>query len=150
MRYFRAGSIILIVISVSHLAGHFFLLPHLRLVNNITGELPANETERTLLQLMNEYHKNVSGASLSMMDLQNGLSLCYALFFLWTGILNLVMAKGLMRNKRLLAQISLLNSVILFIGAIVAVKYFFWLPIASFVLAGMSFVVAAVRLRNEF
>ena len=125
------------------------LLPQLRLASQ-SSSVPANKTEEQVLELMNRYEKNVGGSGLSMMDIQNGLSLCYALFFLWTGILNIIMLRGLARNKRLLGQISLLNTAVLLVGAAISVRYFFWLPAASFGVAALLFLVAALSLRREF
>jgi hypothetical protein len=150
MQFFRIGSILLIVIGISHLAGHLFLIPHLQLIHNFTGQLPANETEQKLLILMNHYHKHIGGNAISMMDIQNGLSLCYSIFFIWTGILNVLMFKGLVRNKRLLAQISLLNAAVLIVGGIVSAIYFFWIPTASFMLAALLFVIGALRMHKDF
>jgi hypothetical protein len=150
MQFFRIASILLVVIFASHLAGHLFLIPHLQLTHNVTGQMPSNETEEKLLSLMNHYHRHVGGSSISMMDIQNGLSLCYSIFFLWAGILNLLILKGLVRNKRLLSQISIVNAVVLFIGAWISVEYFFWLPFVSFLVTGILFVVAAFRMQREF
>jgi hypothetical protein len=150
MLYFRIACTILLMISASHLIGHFFLIPHLQLTNNFTGQLPANETEKNLFSLMNNYHRSIGGKEVSMMDIQIGLSLCYFLFFCWTGVLNFLLGKGLVRNKRLLSQICLVNAVMLLTGAIISFVYFFWLPLVSFTLAMIFFVLAAFKLRREF
>jgi hypothetical protein len=150
MQFFRVGSILLILISVSHFIGHFVLIPHLQLIHNFTGKLPANEVERQMLTLMNHYHKKVGGENISMMDIQNGLSFCYGLFFLWAGVLNLLLLKGLVRNKRLLMQISLFNAAILAIGGVISIGYFFWLPVASFFVTAVLFAIAAFKLPKHF
>jgi|GEM_PF-3941212 uncharacterized membrane protein len=142
MPYFRIASFILLITSASHLAGHFFMLPHFQLTSNITGKMPENSTEKEMLTLMNQYHRKVGGSEMSMMDIQNGLSLTYGLFFLWMGALNLLLYKPIRRNHRLLARISYLNTVMLGIGVAIAVVYFFWLPIASFALAMIFFAIA--------
>ena len=150
MQYFRIASIMLIVIGTSHLIGHFLLIPHLQLTYNFTGELPKNQTEEKLLELMNNYSRNIGGSNLSMMDLQNGLSLCYALFFLWMGALNILIVKGLVRNQRLLSHICFLNVGFLIFGAAISWRYFFWLPIASFISSAIMFIVAAFKMRRSF
>lgn len=86
MVYYRIGSYILVLTGISHLIGHIILFSHFTLQYNFSGLIPANDTELILLKLMNNYHRDVGGASVSMMDLLNGLSLCYSLFFLWTGM----------------------------------------------------------------
>lgn len=142
MPYFRIACFVLLITSASHLAGHFFLVPHFQLIHNITGKIPANETEKELLTLMNHYHKKVGGAQMSMMDIQQGLSLTYALFFFWMGALNLLLYKPIRRNHRLLARISYLNTAMLGVGVTIAIIYFFWLPIVSFALAMVFFAIA--------
>jgi hypothetical protein len=142
MPYFRIACFLLLFICASHLAGHFFLLPHFKLTENLTGQIPANDTERHLLALMNSYKKMVGGTPVSMMDIQNGLSLAYSLFFLWLGSLNLLLYKPIRRNHRLLSRISYLNACMLFLGAIISAIYFFWLPIASFAATMVLFLLA--------
>ncbi len=150
MQFFRIASILLIVIGISHLTGHFLIIPYLQLQHGMTSVLPSNEVETELLRLMNHYHKHIGGTPISMMDIQNGLSLVYALFFLWTGVLNLLLAKGLVRNKRLLSQISFLNAFVLLIGAWISYVYFFWLPLVSFIISAAAFIIAPLRMRREF
>lgn len=150
MQFFRIASVLLVIISLSHLCGHLFVIPELQLTHNFSGQLPANETEQKLFSLMSDYQKDVGGSRVSMMDLQTGLSLAYALFFLWAGILNLMISKGLVRNKRLLTQISMLNAVILFAGAWISWSYFFWLPMVSFLVSAVLFVVGSFRMQREF
>jgi hypothetical protein len=142
MPYFRIACFILSITSVSHLAGHFFLVPHFQLIHNISGKIPENNTEKKMLALMNQYHRKIGGSEMSMMDVQNGLSLTYALFFFWMGALNLLLYKPIRRNHRLLARISYLNTAMLGLGVMIAVVYFFWLPIASFALAMVFFMIA--------
>jgi hypothetical protein len=149
MLFFRIASLVLLLIGISHLAGHFLLIPQLNMTANFSGAIPGNETEHKLLDLMNNYSRDVGGFKISMMDIQNGLSLCYSIFFLWTGLLNLLLLKGLVRNKRLLSQISLLNVIVLVIGAFISTRYFFWLPMASFGLSAILYLIAALRIRRE-
>ena len=99
---------------------------------------------------MNEYERSIGGSRLSVMDLQTGLSLAYALFILWSGVLNLMISKGLVRNKRLLVQISMFNAVVLFLGAWISWSYFFWLPLVSFLVAAILFVAGSLKMRREF
>ena len=150
MIYFRIACVVLILISVSHLTGHFVIYPRLQLTNQLSDHFPSNKTEETLLQLMNEYHKQIGGKSLSFMDIQNGLSLCYALFFFWLGFVNLMIAKGLTRNRRMLSHICLFNSAMLLTGMVISFVYFFWLPFVSFLAALVFFVIAAFKLQKDF
>jgi hypothetical protein len=147
MTYFRIASYLLLIVGTSHLVGHFILLPHFLLSD--TGIIPGNETERELLALMNNYHRIVGGSSVSMMDIQNGLSLCYSLLFFWIGGINILIAKPVRRNHRLLARISFLNASLLFAGVIVAMLYFFWLPVVSFGAPSFLYLLAGVIFRKS-
>jgi hypothetical protein len=147
MLYFRIACFFLLFTGLSHLAGHFVLLPHFTLTYS---PLPTESAERTTLDMMNSYHKVVGGREVSYMDIQNGLSLCYSLFFLWLGLTFLMIAKGLTRNKRMLSHISLFNAGMLLMGVVISYRYFFWVPLASFAIAMVLFIVAALRLQRDF
>jgi hypothetical protein len=144
MPYFRIGGIILLITGASHLVGHFFLVPQFQLIHKITDKFPANATEKELLVLMTHYHKTVGGAPMSMMDIQNGLSLCYALLLLWSGSLSLILYKPIRRNHRLLTTLSFLYAGMLFIGLIISLIFFFWLPVASFASAFLFFLLSGI------
>lgn len=143
MQYFKAGSIALIIISISHLAGHFLLVPHFQLIHNYTGLMPANGTEKELLTLMNHYHRRIGGSPMSMMDIQQGLSLCYSLFFFWMGVLNLTVYRTLRRTRGLIGRLAFLNAGMLAVGTIICAIYFFWLPVFSFGIAAILFGIAS-------
>lgn len=145
MLYYRIACYLLMFTAASHLAGHFYLVPQFQLVHPVTGGMPANETEHRLLTLMNDYHKRIGGSALSMMDIQNGLSLAYSLFFLWLGALNLLLLKPIRRNHRLLARISFLNVAMLAIGVVISFLYFFWLPVVSFFAILVFFLIAGIQ-----
>jgi hypothetical protein len=144
MPYFRIGGIILLITGASHLAGHLFFVPEFRLIQNLTAKVPANATEKELLALMNHYHRTVGGTPMSMMDIQNGLSLCYALLLLWSGSLALILYKPIRRNHRLLTTLSFLYAGMLFLGLLISLIYFFWLPVASFAAAFLFFLLAGI------
>ena len=145
MPYFRIACVILLITSASHLAGHFLLVPYFQLIHNFTAKIPESSVEKEMLTLMNHYHRKVGGKQMSMMDIQNGLSLMYALFFFWTGALNLLLYKPIRRNHRLLARISYLNTAVLGVGMLIAIIYFFWLPILSFGLAMIFFAIGGYK-----
>jgi hypothetical protein len=148
MTYYRFGAYSLMIIGVCHLAGHFLLAPHLSLVNNFTGMLPSNEVERQLLEMMNQYKRNVGGSMLSMMDLQHGLSLWYSLFFLWQGVVTFFLGKiNLPINA--LGKLSIINCVCLMIGTVISIFYFFWFPSVSVLVAATLFYLAYSHLKRE-
>jgi hypothetical protein len=133
--YFKAGSYTLVVVSISHLIGQFWLTR------------PANNTERELMHLMTSYEKKIAGGSLSMMEVQDGLSLSYALFFLFAGCMNLFLAQAIHDNS-VLKPISLINALTFFVGAVISILYFFWLPVVSFTLPMVCFTLAGMNMRS--
>jgi hypothetical protein len=135
-QYFKAGSYVLITVSILHLFGQLFLTK------------PNNTAERELLYLMTTYKKDIAGASLSMMEIQDGLSLCYALFFLFTGCMNFFIVNNI-HDKAVLKPIALINALALFVGTVISIIYFFWLPVISFALAMTFFTLAGMKMRSS-
>ena len=144
MRPFRIACFILLITGVSHLIWHFYLRPHFRLART-SDVLPSNQVEEQVLRMMNEYQRNIAGADISFMDIQLGFSLLYALFFIWIGVLNLILLKASGPKHLLLATLSYLNGVMLLGGSLIAIIYFFWLPFASFFSAGVFYVWSGVQ-----
>lgn len=146
MPIFRLAGIVLLFVSASHLTGHFLLIPGFRLAGGLSGGLPPeNATEKQLFVLMNEYHKEIGGKQMSMMDLQDGLSLCYSLFFALSGGLALLISRPIRRNHRLLTRISFLYAAALLAGMLISMVYFFWLPVVSFLIGSTLFLIAGIQ-----
>lgn len=145
MPFFRLAGIVLLFVSASHLAGHFLLVPGFRLAGGLSGLPPENATEKQLIVLMNEYHKEIGGKQISMMDIQDGLSLCYALFFALSGGLALLIFRPIRRNHRLLTRISFLYAAALLAGMLISMIYFFWLPVVSFLFGSTLFLIAGIQ-----
>jgi uncharacterized membrane protein len=144
MVYFRIAGFVLLLISAFHLAGHFLIIPYFSLSKNFAGDFAAGSTEKQLLDLMNNYHREINGKPISMMDIQEGLSLCYALFFAFLGAIAMVIWKPVRRNHRLLARISFLYTAGLLVGMLISMIYFFWLPAVSFFIAALLFLIAGI------
>jgi uncharacterized membrane protein len=144
MVYFRIAGFVLLLISAFHLAGHFLILPYFSLSKNFVGNFADGSTEKQLLDLMNNYHKDINGKPISMMDIQHGLSLCYSLFFAFLGAIVLVIWKPVRRNHRLLARISFLYTTGLLGGMLISMIFFFWLPAVTFFVASLLFLIAGI------
>ena len=71
MRLFRIGCIVMVLTCFIHLIGHFSNTP------------PANDSEKTMLELMNNYRLPIG---ITMMDLFKGFSLYFSLFLLFFGL----------------------------------------------------------------
>jgi hypothetical protein len=132
---FRWGSGLAIITGASHLVGHFLPIPI------------ENTHEAELLSLMTSYQKPILGGAMSMMDIQNGLSLCYSLFFFLFGIANFHVIKRAVDYK-LINDLSKVYAIGMFIGTLISLRYFFWLPVISFLTLALIFSISAIQLRK--
>jgi hypothetical protein len=148
MKAFRWGCYVLVFTGLSHLTGQIILTPYFHQEKE-NAWLPANEKEKVLLDLMNSYQRNIGGSAMNLIDLQDGLSICYSLFFLWTGLLNLYLSIILRDQKKNLCNASLVNAVMLLPGIAVSLRYFFWLPVLSFGAAFILFTIASAMLHKK-
>ena len=117
-RLFRLGGWVCVATAVSHLIGHLLPIP-------ISGLAEAQ-----LIDQMVHIKKDVMGGSLTMMDVQNGLSLCYSLFFLIIGIICLVIYRS--GQVKIMRDVSIVLSAGFFTGAMISLVYFFWIPTVTF------------------
>jgi hypothetical protein len=133
---FATGCTILLFIGTFHLIGHFWPPSF------------ENPTEIQLMTLMKSYPKKIVGGYMTMMDIQNGLSLCYSLFFLSAGTFNLIAYRKDPVDWRLLKTLSLFNALVFSLVFIVAIIYFFWIPVVSSLLAAMAFIFARLNFKD--
>jgi hypothetical protein len=132
-RLFGAAAILQILVGIGHVTGHF-AMPR-----------PANDTERQLIEMMSSYEKDVAGGKMSILESYDGLNLCYALFFLLVGVLNLTLKKN---SGILIRPASLINAMAMGSGAIISLIYFFWIPVLYFGLTGIFFTLVHFYSRN--
>lgn len=76
-RFFHIGAIVLIVIGVAHLFGHF----------GGKATPPVNGSEIALQEMMYGYKRNLSGSMRSMGDIYDGLSLSFSVLTFALGML---------------------------------------------------------------
>jgi hypothetical protein len=131
MKIFTLGCYLLLVISFIHLIGHLILAR------------PQNPAEAEMVQFMQTHVKHVVGGKMTLWDLQTGLNWCHTLFFAGLGSLNLYLSKILERSA--LKNISRINAIILFSGAVISFIWFFWFPVISFALPAVIFFLCAIR-----
>ncbi len=128
MLWFRIGSFALIATGFIHLIGHF------------RGINPANETEKQLIDLMTGYV--LQPINITMMELFNGFSLFYALFFLMTGELDLWLSRAYKENPTEVKKIAVVNIIGLGVGTGISFYYFFFAPILCISIALVCFVIS--------
>jgi hypothetical protein len=133
-RFFVAGGVWLVLIGLVHS------------LSLIEKQVPANDTERQLLELMSNYRFDLMGSMRSMEELFRGFSVSFMLAALVVGALDLVLSR---EREGLLKRVALLNVIWLAGMTAVGLRYFFVLPTSVLVIALILFVVAWFRLPAE-
>ena len=108
--------------------------------------VPANDTEKQLLDLMTSYRFNLMGSSRSMNDLLRGFSISFMLAALGFGALDLVLSG---ERSGLLKRVALVNAIWLAAMTAISVHYFFVAPTAFLVVALLIFVLAWLKLPSK-
>jgi len=108
--------------------------------------LPANDTEKQLLDLMSSYKFNLAGSLRSMDNLLTGFSICFMLAALALGAFDLLLSG---ERASLLKRATLMN--ILWLAAMTAVslRFFFIVPTSFLVATLLIFVLAWWKLPAE-
>src|SRR5260370_40741348 len=86
-RLFKTGAVALLILGAVHSISFFQKL------------LPANDTEKQLLNLMSNYKFNLAGSFRSMDDLMTGFSVCFMLAALGFGLFNSLRSRDSSRSK---------------------------------------------------
>ena len=97
--------------------------------------IPANATEKQLLDLMVNYKFNLMGTTRSMADLLRGFSVSFMLSVFGFGIVDLLLSR---ERIALLKRLALINAIWLAAMTAVSLRYFF--------VASTSFLIAALLL----
>ena len=133
-RLFKAGAVLLVLLGLVH---------SLSLIRDL---VPANDTERQLLTLMNTYRFNLMGSMRSMTDLFRGFSIAFTVASIGLGVLDLTLAG---ERSALLRRVALVNIVWLAVLVGIALRYFFAAPLAFQVVALLIFAAAWLKLPSE-
>ena len=133
-RFFKSGGVFLILLGLVHSISFFEKL------------VPANDTERQLLDLMSSYKFNLMGSHRSMGDLFQGFSVAFMLAALGIGALTLAVSK---ERTSLLKRVALVIAIWLALMTGVSLHYFFPAPTSSLVVALLLFVLAWLRLTSH-
>jgi hypothetical protein len=130
-RLFTAGGVFLIVIGLVHSISLF------------TKQVPANDTERQLLDLMDNYRFNLLGSMRSMAELMRGFSTAFMLSAIGVGALDLLLAR---ERPQLLKRVALINTIWLAVMTANSLIYFFIAPTSFLTAATLIFALAWLRL----
>jgi len=133
-RLFKVGAVALLILGAVHSISFFQKL------------LPANDTEKQLLDLMSNYKFNLAGSLRTMDNLLTGFSVCFMLAALALGAFDLLLSG---ERAGLLKRVALMN--ILWLAAMTAVslRYFFIVPTSFLVATLLIFVLAWWKLPAE-
>jgi hypothetical protein len=133
-RLFKVGGIALLIIGAVHSISFFQKL------------LPANDTEKQLLDLMSNYKFDLAGSLRSMDNLLTGFSMSFMLAALAFGTFDLLLSR---ERAGLLKRVALMN--ILWLAAMTAVslRFFFIVPTSFLVATLLIFVLAWWNLPAE-
>jgi hypothetical protein len=130
-RLFKAGALWLLILGAVHSTSLFI------------KQVPANDTERQILDLMTSYRFNLIGSLRSMSDLMRGFSVAFMLAPLAFGVLDLVLSR---ERAGLLKRVALVQIIWLAAMIVVALRYFFAVPLSFLVVALLIFALAWLKL----
>lgn len=105
--------------------------------------VPANNTERQLLDLMSNYKFNVMGSMRSMDNFMRGFSISFMLGVFCLGTLDLVLRR---ERASLLKRVALVNTIWLAAMTAVGLRYFFAAPTTFLIIALLIFSAAWFKL----
>lgn len=97
---------------------------------------PANDTERQLIDLMQNYRQNFAGMEVTMDGLFTALSACFSLLYLFGGLINVYLLRRCQDNL-LLNGVLRIN--LLIFGICFAVMAAFTFP-PPIILTGLAFI----------
>lgn len=133
-RLFTAGAVWLVLLGLVHALSLF------------AKQVPANDTERQLLDLMVHYQFNVMGSMRSMDNFLRGFSISFTLGALCVGALDLALC---CERAELLKRVALINTIWLAAMIAVSLHYFFVVPTSFLAVALLIFAAAWFKLPAE-
>jgi hypothetical protein len=133
-RFFISGAVALLIMGLVHSLSFF------------AKQVPTNDTERQLLDLMANYRFNLMGSMRSMNNLLRGFSISFMLAALVMGAVDLVLCR---ERSTLLKRVALVNAIWLAAMTVISLRYFFVIPISFLVVALLIFVLAWLKLSGS-
>jgi hypothetical protein len=130
-RLFNAGAVALLLLGLVH---SFSL---------ISEPVPANDTEKQLLDLMSSYKFNLMGSLRNMAGLLRGFSVSFMMAALGFGVFDLMLSR---ERAGLLKRAALINIIWLATMTAVSLHYFFILPTSFLAVTLFIFGLAWLKL----
>lgn len=133
-RVFTSGGVVLVLLGLVHS------------LSLLGKPVPANDTERQLLDLMTTYRFNVMGSMRSMDNFLRGFSISFMVSVLGLGALDLALRR---ERAGLLKRVALINAIWMAVMVAVGLRYFFVVPTSCLALALLIFAGAWVMLPSS-
>jgi hypothetical protein len=130
-RLFTTGAVVLVLLGLVHSLSLF------------EKPVPANDTERQVMDLMSNYRFNVMGSMRSMDNFLRGFSISFMVGMLGLGALDLLLAR---ERAGLLKRVALINTIWLATMIAVSLRYFFVFPTSFLAAALLIFALAWLKL----
>ena len=130
-RLFTTGAVVLVLLGVVHSLSLF------------EKPVPANDTERQLMDLMTNYKFDLMGSMRSMKGFLRGFSISFMIGILGLGVLDLVLAR---ERTELLKRVALVNAVWMATMILVSLRYFFVFPTSCLTAAAIIFALSWLML----
>lgn len=127
--WMKIGAVVLFLTAAAHLAGHLAGAPE-----------PANDQERQLLDLMQNYKMDLGGMERSTKEILDGFSLSYSVFLFFAGLGTFVVVRS--RDDAAVQTAAILLAGLTGVQLALAVAYFIIPPIVCLAVAWICFVVA--------
>jgi len=124
-----------------------FITAALHMFGHLSGpQLPTNDTERQLLDLMTNYkYAMPAGPGRSPMDFMNGFSLLFSLMTALTGGLGLIIARRAGDDVLLMLGTSRALAGAYVVSLAISLTYFFIVPTICLAAIATCFAIASVR-----
>jgi hypothetical protein len=130
-RWFKAGGVALVILGLVHS------------LSLILEQVPANDTERQLLNLMSSYKFNLLGSFRTMAGMLRGFSVSFMVAALGFGVFDLVLSR---ERAGLLKRATLVNILWLATMTAVSLHYFFLVPTSFLAATLLIFLFAWLKL----
>src|SRR5712691_1866223 len=130
-RLFTTGAVVLVLLGLVHSLSLF------------EKPVPANDTERQVMDLMSNYRFNEMGSMRSMDNFLRGFSISFMVGMLGLGALDLLLAR---ERAGLLKRVALINTIWLATMIAVSLRYFFVFPTSFLATALLIFALAWLKL----
>src|SRR5713101_4373733 len=130
-RLFKTGAVALLLLGLVHSLSLF------------QKRVPANDTERQLLDLMSNYKFNLMGSFRSMAEMLRGFSVSFMMAALGFGVFDLLLSR---ERAGLLKRVALINIIWLATMTAVSLHYFFIVPTSFLAATLLIFALAWLKL----